>query len=144
MAGRSQGGPGARGVPSGAPGLDFRSPRAPFQVQFLRIFGYVFVYFFGASSASLFDAVLAPSGARFGIILDPFSYQILSVKSATFSRTFLERMWEPPATTTGSKSWIFIVLSFKIECRAFRVWERPGVVLEAKMEPKWRSKSTKK
>ena len=58
------------------------------------------------------------------------------MKSGTFSRTSPERTWEPSATTTGSKSWIFLGGLFKIEGRSFSVGVPPGAVLEAKMEPK--------
>ena len=50
---------------------------------------------------------------------------------------FRGRPREPPATPTGSKSLIFIGGLFKIEGRPFRVGVLTGVVLEAKMPPKW-------
>ena len=85
--GRSRGGPGARGVPLGAPGLDFGSPRASFSVPFWSNFGHVFLYFFGAISASFFYAILELFGCHFGVILDTFWRRNCSMKSVTFQRT---------------------------------------------------------
>ena len=51
---------------------------------------------------------------------------------------------EPPASITESESWILIGGLFKIEGRPFRAGVPPGVILEAKMDPKWTSKSTQK
>ena len=63
-------------------------------------------------------------------------------KRVTFSRTSLERMWEPPATTTGSKNWIFIVLSFEIEGRPFRVGGGFGGQNKAKIDVRIDAKLT--
>ena len=82
--GRSQGGPRARGVPSGAPGLDFGVPRTPFWVPFWSNFGYAFLYFFGTISASFFDVVLSSFGDHFGIIFETFWYPNSFMKSVTF------------------------------------------------------------
>ena len=128
-----------RGVPSGAPGLDFGPPWAPFWVPFRSVY---FLINSWSKFRIIFYCVLAPSGDSFGVILETFWCTNFNVKSVTFSRTSQERMWEPPATSTGSKSLVFIVLSFKVECRAFRVGEPLGAALEANMERKWMSKST--
>ena len=85
--GSSRGGPGARRVPSGAPGHDFGAPRAPIWVPFWSIFLHVFRYFFEAISASFFDAVLGPSGVHFGSILETFRYPNFLIESVAFQRT---------------------------------------------------------
>ena len=138
--GRSWGGPGARGVPSGAPGLDFRLPRAPFWVPFWSNFWYVLQYFFEAISGLFFDAVLVAFGCHFGVVLQTFWRPNFDTKGVKFSGASPERTWMPP----GSKSLIFIGGLFKIDGRPFHVGVAPGAVLVPKMEPKWKSKSAKK
>ena len=83
----SRGGPGARGVPSGPPGVDFGSLWAPFWVPFWSNSWYVFLYFFGAILASILDAVLTLFGDHSEVTLETLWCPKFRMKSVTFQRT---------------------------------------------------------
>ena len=86
--GSPRGGPGARGVPSAAPGLDFGPPRAPFWAPFGAIFLSVFATLFGAISESFFGAVLDSLEVQIWDILETIRCPILVRKTVPFQRAF--------------------------------------------------------
>ena len=76
MEGRSQGGPAARGVPSGAPGLDLGPPQAPF--------GYYSGRFFDAFSDISLEEVLHHFLMPFGSFWGPFRHHFGSIFVSIF------------------------------------------------------------